>query len=96
MDNVFIERLCRSLREERLYLQAFETVSEAGAGLSKGITCSNAGRPGSTRGAHAPAEVYGAPAPPKWRYDHHLTLSVEPIPHDPVTALFGVSYVPSV
>jgi putative transposase len=37
MDNVFIERLWRSLKYECIYLHAFETGSEARAGLSKWI-----------------------------------------------------------
>ena len=37
MDNVFIERLWRSLKYECVYLHAFETGSELRAGLSKWI-----------------------------------------------------------
>ncbi len=37
MDNVFIERLWRSLKYECVYLHAFETGSELRAGLSQWI-----------------------------------------------------------
>jgi putative transposase len=37
MDNVFIERLWRSLKYECVYLHAFETGSELRAGLSRWI-----------------------------------------------------------
>ncbi len=33
MDNVFIERLWRSLKYEEVYLKAYETVMEARAGI---------------------------------------------------------------
>ena len=38
MDNVFIERLWRSLKYECVYLNAFETGSELRAGLGRWIT----------------------------------------------------------
>jgi len=38
MDNVFIERLWRSLKYECIYLHAFETGSELRAGLGRWIT----------------------------------------------------------
>jgi putative transposase len=45
MDNVFIERLWRSLKYECVYLHAFETGSELRAGLSCWISYYNARRP---------------------------------------------------
>jgi putative transposase len=35
MDNIFIERLWRSLKYEEVYLKDYETVSEARAGIEK-------------------------------------------------------------
>jgi hypothetical protein len=49
MDNVFIERLWRSLKYECAYLHPFETGSEMRAGLTQWIGYYNAGRP------HAPS-----------------------------------------
>ena len=60
MDNVFIERLWRSLKYECVYLHAFETGSELRAGLAKWIGDYNARRPHSTSAGRAPDEAYGA------------------------------------
>jgi putative transposase len=60
MDNVFIERLWRSLKYECVYLHAFETGSEVRAGLSKWIDYYNAGRPHSALAGRTPNEAYAA------------------------------------
>jgi len=59
MDNVFIERLWRSLKYECVYLNAFETGSELRAGLGRWITYYNAQRPHSGLDGRTPAEAYG-------------------------------------
>ena len=59
MDNVFIERLWRSLKYECVYLHAFETGSELRAGLGKWVGYYNAGRPHSSLGGQTPDEAYG-------------------------------------
>ena len=59
MDNVFIERLWRSLKYECVYLHAFETGSELRAGLTRWIGYYNARRPHSTLGGRTPNEAYG-------------------------------------
>jgi putative transposase len=59
MDNVFIERLWRSLKYECVYLHAFETGSELRAGLSRWIGYYNARRPHSTLAGRTPDEAYG-------------------------------------
>ena len=60
MDNVFIERLWRSLKYECVYLHAFETGSELRVGLAKWIGYYNAGRPHSALAGQTPDEAYGA------------------------------------
>jgi putative transposase len=60
MDNVFIERLWRSLKYECVYLHAFETGSELRAGLSKWIGYYNARRPHSALTGRTPDEAYAA------------------------------------
>jgi putative transposase len=60
MDNVFIERLWRSLKYECVYLHAFETGSEVRAGLSKWIGYYNAERPHSALAGRTPNEAYAA------------------------------------
>ena len=59
MDNVFIERLWRSLKYECFYLYAFETGSELRAGLGRWITYYNAQRPHGGLAGRTPAEAYG-------------------------------------
>ena len=59
MDNVFIERLWRSLKYECVYLHAFETGSELRTGLTRWISYYNTRRPHSTLGGRTPDEAYG-------------------------------------
>jgi len=59
MDNVFIERLWRSLKYECVYLHAFETGSELRTGLARWITYYNTQRPHSGLAGQTPAEAYG-------------------------------------
>ena len=54
LDNVFIERLWRSLKYECVYLHAFETGSEARAGISRWIGFYNRLRPHSSLGGLPP------------------------------------------
>ena len=60
MDNVFIERLWRSLKYECVYLHAFETGSELRAGLACWIGYYNGARPHSSLGGMTPEEAYAA------------------------------------
>ena len=62
LDNVFIERLWRSLKHECICLDAFETGSEAGAGIGRWITHYNGSRPHTALGGQTPAEVHMASA----------------------------------
>jgi putative transposase len=64
MDNVFIERLWRSLKYECIYLQAFETRSEARVGIGHWIGYYNADRPHSALGGLTPEEAYARQANP--------------------------------
>ena len=58
MDNVFIERLWRSLKYECVYLNAMETRSEARAAIGNWIHFYNTQRPHSTYNGRTPHEVY--------------------------------------
>ena len=58
MDNIFIERLWRSLKYECVYLNAFETGSQARAGIGRWIDFYNHRRPHSAHGVRTPAEAY--------------------------------------
>jgi len=58
LDNIFIERLWRSLKYECVYLHAWETGSQAKAGVGRWITVYNHQRPHATHGGQPPAVVY--------------------------------------
>jgi len=57
-DNVFVERLWKSLKYEEVYLQAYETVSAAQQGLARYLTFYNQTRPHRARDGHTPDGVY--------------------------------------
>jgi putative transposase len=58
LDNVFIERLWRSLKYECVYLNVFETGTEARTGIGKWLTYYNADRPHSALGGRTPNEAH--------------------------------------
>jgi putative transposase len=58
LDNIFVEKLWRSLKYECVHLHARETGSEARAGVRKWIAFCNHKRPHSSLGGHPPAVVY--------------------------------------
>ncbi|WP_420496767.1 IS3 family transposase [Szabonella alba] len=58
IDNVFIERLWRSLKYECVYLHAWETGSQAKAAITSWITFYNHRRPHTAHGGQPPAVVY--------------------------------------
>lgn len=62
-DNVFIERLWRSVKYEEVYLRAYESVSEARAGLGRYFEFYNAGRPHSSLGRMTPNQFYNKALP---------------------------------
>ena len=58
MDNVFIERLWRSLKYEEVYLKAYETVTEARSGIKECIRFYNHERTHQSLGGQTPEQVY--------------------------------------
>ena len=58
LDNIFVERLWRSMKYECVYLHAWETGSEARAGIGKWMEFYNHKRPHSSLGGKPPAVVY--------------------------------------
>jgi putative transposase len=58
IDNIFIERLWRSLKYECVYLHAWETGSQARAGIGQWINFYNRQRPHAAHGGQPPAVVY--------------------------------------
>jgi putative transposase len=58
LDNVFIERLWRSLKYECVYLNAFDSVRDAQRQIGLWMTYYNEERPHSSLDDRTPAEVY--------------------------------------
>jgi putative transposase len=57
-DNVFVERLWKSVKYEEVYLNAYESVSAAKAGIAKYFAFYNTRRPHSRLDRHTPDQVY--------------------------------------
>jgi putative transposase len=57
-DNVFVERLWRSLKYEEIYLRAYDTVSEARASIGRYIIFYNSRRPHSSLDRRTPDQAY--------------------------------------
>ena len=59
-DNIFIERLWRSLKYESVYIHDWQTVAEAVIGLARYLEFYNHQRPHQALDYRTPAEAYGA------------------------------------
>jgi putative transposase len=57
-DNVFVERLWRSIKYEEVYLRAYDTVSEARASLGRYLAFYNGRRPHSSLDRQTPDQAY--------------------------------------
>ena len=62
-DNVFVERLWRSVKYEEVYLRAYDSVSEARASIGRYMTFYNGRRPHSSLDARTPDQAYFNHAP---------------------------------
>jgi len=62
-DNLFIERLWKSVKYEEVYLHGYDSVTEAHRGLAHYFTFYNQGRPHSALDGRTPDMVYFAPLP---------------------------------
>jgi len=60
LDNIFVERLWRSLKHEDIYLKGYSTVAELTLGLVEYFTFYNGERPHQSLGNRTPDEVYAA------------------------------------
>jgi putative transposase len=58
LDNIFVERLWRSLKYEEVYLYAYESVSVARAGVGRYFQFFNHERPHASLGNQTPASFY--------------------------------------
>lgn len=57
-NNVFVERLWRTIKYEEVYLRAYASVSEARAGISRYLTFYNGRRPHSSLDRKTPDQAY--------------------------------------
>ena len=57
-DNVFVERLWRTIKYEEIYLRAYASVSEARASIARYLAFYNAGRPHTSLDRQTPDEAY--------------------------------------
>ena len=62
-DNVFVERLWRSVKYEEVYLRAYEGVSDARASIGRYLDFYNGRRPHSSLDGITPDHAYFAPLP---------------------------------
>jgi len=60
MDNIFTERLWRSLKYEEVYLNDYESPREARIGITRYFNFYNFERPHQALGYRTPAQVYTA------------------------------------
>ncbi len=60
-DNVFVERLWRTIKYEEVYLHAYENVPQARAGIGKYLTFYNSKRPHSSLDWQTPDQAYFNP-----------------------------------
>ena len=58
MDNIFVERLWRSLKYEEVYLNAYATVAEAKAGIGAWLSFYNDERQHQSLGYRTPRQIY--------------------------------------
>jgi putative transposase len=64
-DNVFVERLWRTIKYDEVYLKAYESVSQAKASLGQFITFYNSRRPHQAFAGKTPDMIYFAGLPQK-------------------------------
>ena len=57
-DNVFVERLWRSIKYEEIYLRAYDTVGEARASIGRYLAFYNGRRPHSSLDRRTPDQAY--------------------------------------
>ena len=66
MDNIFVERLWRSLKYEEVYLNAYTSVAEAKAGIGSWLGFYNEERQHQSLDYRTPRQAYEAECPWIW------------------------------
>jgi putative transposase len=76
MDNVFVERLWRSVKYEEVYLKAYQNGSEARRGIGAYLAFYNQERPHQALGYQTPGQVFQAVSPARCLLEHAGALSL--------------------
>ena len=74
MDNVFVERLWRSIKYEEVYLKAYQNGTEARKGIGAYLAFYNQERPHQTMGYRSPGQVFQAVSPQRCLLEHPRAL----------------------
>ncbi len=73
-DNIFVERLWRSIKYEEVYLKAYHNRTEARRGIGAYLDFYNQERPHQALGYHTPGEVFEAKLQSRWFQDQDVVL----------------------
>ena len=74
MDNVFVERLWRSIKYEEVYLKAYQNGTEARKGIGAYLAFYNQERPHQDLGYRSPGQVFHAVSPQRCLLEHPRAL----------------------
>ena len=74
MDNVFVERLWRSIKYEEVYLKAYQNGTEARKGIGAYLAFYNQERPHQALGYRSPGQVFHAVSPQRCLLEHPQAL----------------------
>jgi len=75
MDNIFTERLWRTVKYEEVYLHSYETPRETRQSLSRFLSYYNDRRPHQSLGYRTPSEVYFGTKPQDQRKGEEPNLN---------------------
>jgi len=73
-DNIFVERLWRSIKYEEVYLNAYQNGPEARRGIGAYLDFYNQERPHQAVGYQTPGEVFGEAPQSTWLQDQDVVL----------------------
>ena len=75
LDNIFVERLWRSVKYEEVYLKAYQNGSEARRGIEAYLDFYNRERPHQALGYQTPGQVFEEGKASRWLPDQAVALS---------------------
>ncbi len=82
LDNIFVERLWRSVKYEEVYLKAYQNGTEARQGIGAYLDFYNRERPHQALGYRTPGQVFDEEQPNRCLQDQEAVLlsSIETLP----------------